>query len=186
MYLRPALNGIAVRIWMITGDCRAALRWNRTIRYYVVNYINIDTMKKVTPLSVVLVLVMTFSISASPAVAQTPTGMYAEVQSNHKRFIIQIVPDKTYEKVVAYVNFYGKDNKRIAQRAYSITDEKEKYMRKGVCATRVFKISVDGDVARVKIDHVNEGEILKDENGDNSGKKIALPVASAPLEPISK
>jgi hypothetical protein len=95
-----------------------------------------------------------------------------------------MVPDKTYEKVVAYVNFYSADNKRIAQKAYSITDEKDKYVRKGVCTTREFKFSMDGEVARVKIDHVNEGEILKGENGDNSGKKISLPIASAPLEAI--
>ncbi|MEJ1236645.1 hypothetical protein WBG78_00870 [Chryseolinea sp. T2] len=141
-------------------------------------------MKKVTILYVLLVLVM-ISMGAS-SVAQTTTGMYAQMQSGHKRFVFQMVPDKTYEKVVAYVSFYGKDNKRIAQKAYSITDEKEKYVRKGMCATRTFKLSFDGDVARVKIDHVNEGEILKDENGDNSGKKISLPIAKAPLEPIDK
>ncbi|MGC3944130.1 MAG: hypothetical protein QM762_06320 [Chryseolinea sp.] len=140
-------------------------------------------MKKVTPLSVLLVLVIV-SMGAS-TVAQVTTGMYAQVQSNHKRFVFQIVPDKTYEKVVAYVSFYGKDNKRIAQKAYSITDEKDKYVRKGVCTTREFKLSFDGDVTRVRIDHVNEGEVLKGD-GDNSGKKIALPTATAPLAPIDK
>jgi len=141
-------------------------------------------MKKVTPLSLLLGLVI--FLTGTSAAAQTPIGMYAQVQSNHKKFVFQMVPDKTYEKVVAYVSFYGKDNKRIAQKAYSITDENEKYVRKGVCATRTFKLSFDGDVTRVKIDHVNEGEILKDDKGDNSGKKISLPIATAPLEPIEK
>ena len=142
-------------------------------------------MKKVTLYSVLLILV-TLSMGAS-SFMQSTTGMYAELQpSSHKRFVFQMVPDKTYEKVVAYVNFYGADNKRIAQKAYPITDDKEKYVRKGVCATRVFKFSFDGDVARVKIDHVNEGEVLKDDKGDNSGRKIGLSIASAPLEPIDK
>lgn len=142
-------------------------------------------MKKVTALNVLVVLAMVTILTPSVAQQSTP-GMYAQVQSNHKRFVFQMLPDKTYEKVVAYVSFYGKDNKRIAQKAYSITDEKEKYVRKGVCTTRVFKMSVDGDVARVKIDHVNEGETLKDDKGDNSGKKIALPVSTAPLGPVDK
>lgn len=141
-------------------------------------------MKKVTILFVIIV-VSTFSIGLLQA--QTVTGMYASLQpSSNKRFVFQMVPDKTYEKVVAYVNFYGADNKRIAQKAYSITDSKEKYVRKGVCATRVFKFSLPGDVARVKIDHVNEGEELKGEEGDNSGKKISLPIAAKPLEPLDK
>jgi len=132
-----------------------------------------------------LVVLLAMTIGASPL---TPTpGIYAQLQpSSHKRFVFQMIPDKTYEKVVAYINFYSADNKRIAQKAYSITDEKEKYVRKGVCATRVFKFDFDGEVARVKIDHVNEGETLTGENGDNSGKKIGLPVATTPLEPIDK
>ena len=131
----------------------------------------------------VLVALVVMTMGASSF--KTTPGFYAQLQpSSHKRFVFQMVPDKTYEKVVAYVNFYSADNKRIAQKAYSITDEKDKYVRKGVCTTREFKFSMDGEVARVKIDHVNEGEILKGENGDNSGKKISLPITSEPLEAI--
>lgn len=138
-------------------------------------------MKKVTLYGVLLALV-TLSMGAS-SFMQSITGMYASLQpSSNKRFVFQMVPDKTYEKVVAYINFYGADNKRIAQKAYQITDDKEKYVRKGVCATRVFKFSFNGEVTRVKIDHVNEGEVLKGDDGDNSGKKIQLSIASAPLE----
>lgn len=140
-------------------------------------------MKKVT-LYTVLVVLVAMSMGAS-SFAPTP-GMYAQLQSNHKRFVFQMVPDKTYENVVAYINFYSTDNKRIAQKAYSITDEKEKYARKGICTTREFQFSFDAEVARVKIDHVNEGEILNGESGNNSGKKIALPMATAPLEPLGK
>lgn len=139
-------------------------------------------MKKVTLYSMLIVLAM-MSIGAS---SFTPTtGVFAQLDpSNNRKVVFQIVPDKTYEKVVVYLNFYSKDNKRVAQRAYSVTDEKDKYVRKGVCTTRVFKFSGGGDATRVKIDHVNEGEVLKGDEGDNSGKKIALPVVSAPLEPV--
>lgn len=132
-----------------------------------------------------LLAVFTLSMGAS-STSVTP-GMYAQLhKSGNKRFVFQIVPDKTYEKVVAYINFYSADNKRVAQKAFSITDEKDKYVRKGVCTTRVFKFSFSGDVTRVTIDHVNEGEVLKGENGDNTGKKISLPVVSAPLEAMEK
>ena len=142
-------------------------------------------MKKVTLFYVIMVsAVLALVITVD---AQTEIGMYAQLQpSSSKRFVFQMVPGKTYEKVVAYVNFYGADNKRVAQRAYAITDDKDKYVRKGVCTTRVFKFSVPGDVARVKIDHVNEGEILKGEEGDNAGKKIDLPIAKGPLESLDK
>lgn len=140
-------------------------------------------MKKVT-LYCVLVALASLSMGASSSTPENP-GVFAQLQpSNHKRLVFQMVPDKTYENVVVYLNFYGSDNKRVAQRAFSVTDDKEKYVRKGVCATRVFKFSFDSDVARVKIDHVNEHETLKGEEGDNSGKRINLPVSSAPLEPI--
>ena len=152
------------------------------MRYHVVYYINNLAMKKVTLYSVLIVLA---AVSIGASTFTPTTGVFAQLDpSNHKKVVIQMVPDKTYEKVVVYVNFYSKDNKRLAQKAYSVSDEKDKYVRKGVCTTRVFKYSVDGDVSRVKIDHVNEGEVLKNEDGDNSGKKIAIPVASAPLEPI--
>jgi hypothetical protein len=142
-------------------------------------------MKKVTLVYFIVVAATLMMVNSSDA--QTEIGMYAQLHaSSSKRFVFQMVPGKTYEKVVAYVNFYGADNKRIAQRAYSITDDKDKYVRKGVCTTRVFKFSLPGEVARVKIDHVNEGEILHGEEGDNAGKKIDLPVAKAPLEAIDK
>lgn len=142
-------------------------------------------MKKVSCYGFLLSLAVLLMAATSPA--PPGPGMYAQLQpSGHKRFVFQMVPDKTYEKVVAYINFYSADNKRIAQKAYSITDDKDKYVRKGVCTTRVFKFSFDGEVARVKIDHVNEGEVLKGESGDNLGKKINLPLASAPLEPVEK
>jgi len=138
-------------------------------------------MKKVTLLYIILAMTML------AARAQSVVGMYAQLQpSSNKRFVFQMVPAKTYEKVVVYVNFYGTDNKRIAQRAYSVTDEKDKYVRKGVCATRVFKFSLPGDVARVKIDHVNEGELLSGDEGNNAGKKIDLPIASVPLAELDK
>ena len=142
-------------------------------------------MKKVTLFYVIIVAATLTMVNTS--YAQTEIGMYAQLQpSSSKRFVFQMVPGKTYEKVVAYVNFYGSDNKRIAQKAYSITDEKDKYVRKGVCTTRVFKFSFPGEVTRVKIDHVNEGELLKGEEGDNAGKKIDLPIAKAPLESLDK
>jgi hypothetical protein len=142
-------------------------------------------MKKVTLFCVIIVAAIVTMVNTADA--QTEIGMYAQLQaSSSKRFVFQMVPGKTYEKVVAYVNFYGADNKRIAQKAYSVTDEKDKYVRKGVCTTRVFKFAVPGDVARVKIDHVNEGEILKGEEGDNAGKKINLPIAKVPLESLDK
>jgi hypothetical protein len=110
-------------------------------------------------------------------------GVYVQLHpGNNKKIVIQILPDKTYADVVAHVNFYSSDNKRVAQQAFSLSDEKDRYVRKGKCTTRVFKFSIDKAVARVTIDHVNEGA-GKDNSG---GTKLNLAVSQQPLEPIEK
>ena len=58
-------------------------------------------------------------------------GVYVQLHpSNNKKIVVQIMPDKTYADVVAYVNFYSADNKRVAQQAFDLSDGKEKYIRK--------------------------------------------------------
>ena len=99
-----------------------------------------------------------------------------------KKVAIQIVPDKTYENVVVHVNFYSKDNKRVGQEAYSLSD-KDKYVRKDIVTNRVFKFSFD-DVSRVAVDYVNEGEELKE--GGTKGKKLNLPISKAALGPLEE
>ena len=104
---------------------------------------------------------------------------------NDKKIVVQIVPDKTYSNVVAYINFYSADNKRVAQKAYSLSDEKEKYIRKDQVTQREFKFSFDKKVARVTIDHVNEGEVL-DESSGKKGVKINLPVLDHSLASVGE
>ena len=106
-------------------------------------------------------------------------GIHVALLKN-KKIAIQIVPDKTYENVVVHVNFYSKDNKRVGQEAYSLSD-KDKYVRKDQVTNRVFKFSFD-DVSRVTVDYVNEGEELKE--GGAKGKKLNIPVSKTPLAPI--
>ena len=106
-------------------------------------------------------------------------GVHVALLKN-KKIAIQIVPDKTYENVVVHVNFYSKDNKRVGQEAYSLSD-KDKYVRKDQVTNRIFKFSFD-DVARVTVDHVNEGEELKE--GGAKGKKLNIPVSKTALGPI--
>lgn len=140
-------------------------------------------MKKLSPLHCfILVLLLSFSFSFTPV----EHGIYVQLHpDNDKKIVVQIVPDKTYSNVVAYINFYSADNKRVAQKAYSLSDDKEKYIRKDQVTHREFKFSFDKKVARVTIDHVNEGEVL-DESSGKKGIKINLPVLDHSLASIGK
>jgi hypothetical protein len=140
-------------------------------------------MKKLSPLHCfILVLLLSFTFSFAPV----EHGIYVQLHpDNDKKIVVQIVPDKTYSNVVAYINFYSADNKRVAQKAYSLSDDKEKYIRKDQVTHREFKFSFDKKVARVTIDHVNEGEVL-DENSGKKGVKINLPVLDHSLASIGK
>jgi hypothetical protein len=135
-------------------------------------------MKKIKYLSLILVLAV-FTLTAFAPVEH---GVHVALLKN-KKIVIQIVPDKTYENVVAYINFYSKDNKRVAQKAYSLSDGNDKYVRKDVVTNRAFKFSFDEDVTRVTIDHVNEGEEL-DKEGGAKGKKLNLPISKTALGPV--
>ncbi len=140
-------------------------------------------MKKLSPLHCfILVLLLSFSVSFAPV----EHGIYVQLHpDNDKKIVVQVVPDKTYSNVVAYINFYSADNKRVAQKAYSLSDDKEKYIRKDQVTHREFKFSFDKKVTRVTIDHVNEGEEL-DENSGKKGVKINLPVLDHSLASIGK
>ncbi|HZB12003.1 MAG TPA: hypothetical protein VE467_03190 [Chryseolinea sp.] len=140
-------------------------------------------MKKLSPshwLILLLLPIVSFSFSI------VEQGIYVQLHpDNDKKFVVQIVPDKTYSNVVAYINFYSADNKRIAQKAYSLSDEKDKYIRKGQVTHREFKFSFDKKVTRVTVDHVNEGEVL-DDGSEKKGIKINLPVLNHSLASIGK
>ncbi len=135
-------------------------------------------MKHITLLTSSLLAVLLLT-SASRIVVDH--GVHVALLKN-KKIVIQIVPDKTYENVVAHINFYSKDNKRVGQQAYSLSDGGDKFVRKDVVTNRVFKFSFD-DVARVTIDHVNEGEELNKEGGAK-GKKLNLPISKTALGPV--
>lgn len=110
-------------------------------------------------------------------------GVYVQLHpDSDKKIIVQIVPDKTYANVVAYVNFYASNNKRVAQQAFSLSSGNDQYVRKDLCTNRVFKFSFDEKVSRVTIDHVNEGE---KESGPK-GTRINLPVSAKALGPLEK
>ena len=134
-------------------------------------------MKKIFSLSCLAVLLI-----LNTAFAPVEHGVHVALLKN-KKIVIQIVPDKTYENVVAYINFYSKDNKRVAQKAYSLAEGGDKYVRKDVVTNRTFKFSFDDDVTRVTIDHVNEGEEL-DKEGGAKGKKLNLPISKTALGPV--
>jgi hypothetical protein len=133
-------------------------------------------MKKIKLLSAVIVL----TALAFSAFAPIEHGIHVALLKN-KKLVIQIVPDKTYENVVVHVNFYSKDNKRVGQEAYSLSD-KDKYVRKDVVTNRVFKFSFD-NVDRVTVDYVNEGEELGKEGGAK-GKKLNIPISKTALGPV--
>ena len=138
-------------------------------------------MKKLTPLYLILAtLLILINSSFSPV----EHGMYAQLLGN-KKFVIQIVPDKTYSNVVVHVNFYSANNKRVGQKAYSFSDGKDKYIRKDVVNSKTFKFDFD-DVSRVKIDHVNENEILGEDGESKGGTKLNLPIVDHALEPVGK
>jgi hypothetical protein len=141
-------------------------------------------MKKLSPshwLIVILLPIVSFSFSV------IEQGIYVQLHpENDKKFVLQIVPDKTYSNVVAYINFYSADNKRIAQKAYSLSEDKDKYIRKGQVTHREFKFSFDKKVTRVTVDHVNEGEVLDNSSGGKKGVKINLPVLDHSLASIGK
>jgi hypothetical protein len=141
-------------------------------------------MKKLSMLTwLTAFLLLTFSSSFAPV----EHGVYVQLHpDNNKKIVIQIVPDKTYSNVVAYINFYSANNKRVAQKAYSLSDDKDKYIRKNQCTNRVFKFSFDETVTRVKIDHVNEGEVLDKESTSSKGTPINLPISEKALGPIEK
>ena len=128
-------------------------------------------------------MILTICLSFSPA----EHGVYVQLHpGSNKKIVIQILPDKTYADVVAYINFYSSDNKRVAQKPFSLSNEKDRYIRKGKCTTRVFKFSFDTTVARVTVDHVNEGHILEKEDDAGKGSKLNLPVSDHALGPIDK
>ena len=132
----------------------------------------------------IILFMMVFASTSSFAPAEH--GVYAGlVPGSNKKFVFQIVPDKTYEHVVAHINFYSADNKRVGQKAYSITDDKDKYVRKDVCTSKIFKFDFDKEVKRVAIDYVNTGEVL-DKDGAPKGTKIKLPVVTKALADIEK
>ena len=135
-----------------------------------------------------LIWLTAFSLlTISSSFAPVQDGVYVQLHpDNNKKIVIQIVPDKTYSNVVAYINFYSANNKRVAQKAYSLSDDKDKYIRKGQCTNRVFKFSFDETVTRVKIDHVNEGEVLGKESAGSKGTPINLPISDSALGPIEK
>jgi hypothetical protein len=136
-------------------------------------------MKKSKPLHWLPALVLLCIISSFAPVEH---GVYVQLHPNsNKKIVIQIVPDKTYANVVAYVNFYAANNKRVGQQAYSLSDDKDKYVRKDKCTTRIFKFSFDETVTRVKIDHVNEDEMPGKDDDGTKGKKISLPVSDHAL-----
>lgn len=141
-------------------------------------------MKKLTPLTWFTALAL---LSIAFSFAPLEHGVYVQLHpDNNKKIIVQIVPDKTYSNVVAYINFYAANNKRVAQKAYSLSDDKEKYIRKDQCTNRVFKFSFDETVTRVTIDHVNEGEVLGTETASGKKVKIKLPISENALAPIKK
>jgi hypothetical protein len=141
-------------------------------------------MKK-TRLVIWLIGFLVFGVNCS--LAPVEHGVYVQLHpGNSKKIVIQIVPDKTYANVVAYINFYAANNKRVAQKAYRLSDDKDKYVRKDKVTEKVFKFSFDEKVARVTIDHVNEDEVPDQPNRENKGKKINLPVSDNPLGPIGK
>jgi hypothetical protein len=118
-----------------------------------------NPMKKLNLLPWLMALSL---VTISSSFAPMEHGVYVQLHpDNNKKIVIQIVPDKTYSNVVAYINFYSANNKRVAQKAYSLSDDKEKYIRKDQCTNRVFKFSFDEAVTRVKIDHVNEGRSFR-------------------------
>jgi len=140
-------------------------------------------MKKLSPshwLILLLLPIVSFSFSI------VEQGIYVQLHpDNDKKFVLQIVPDKTYSNVVAYINFYSADNKRIAQKGYSLSNDKDKYIRKGQVTHREFKFSFDKKVTRVTVDHVNEDEVLDNSSG-KKGVKINLPVLDHSLASIGK
>jgi hypothetical protein len=140
-------------------------------------------MKKLTrPNVLIAFLLLSFSFAFSPP----EHGVYVQLHpGNNKKIVVQIVPDKTYSDVVAYINFYSADNKRVAQQLFSLSNEKDRYIPKGKCTTKTFKFSLDKPVTRVTIDHVNEKQILAKE-GNSQGSKLNLPVSASPLGPIEK
>lgn len=141
-------------------------------------------MKKLNPLTLLAALTL---LSISSSFAPLEHGVYVQLHpGSNKKIVLQIVPDKTYANVVAYVNFYAANNKRVAQEAYSLSDGKDKYIRKDQCTNRVFKFSFNETVTRVKIDHVREGEVPGQASGSTKGTKINLPISDGPLGPIEK
>lgn len=137
-------------------------------------------MKKITQSTLVFLMV-----AICLSFTNEEHGIYVQLHpGNNKKIIVQILPDKTYADVVAYINFYSSDNKRVGQQAFSLSDEKDKYIRKGKCTTRVFKFSFD-KVARVTIDHVNADDTVE-KNGKNSGSKLNLAVRKQPLEQVAE
>jgi len=115
---------------------------------------------------------------AGSSFAPVDHGVYAHLQSgSNKKVVIQIVPDKTYANVVAHINFYSASNKRVGQKAYRMTDDKDKHVKKDQCNSQVFKFSFDDAVTRVTVDYVNENEILKGDEVITKGKKINLLVS---------
>ena len=141
-------------------------------------------MKKLSLLTWLAALVL---LTIGSSFAPMEHGVYVQLHpDNNKKIIIQIVPDKTYSNVVAYINFYSANNKRVAQKAYSLSDDKEKYIRKDQCTNRVFKFSFDETVTRVKIDHVNEGEVLGKESNAGKGTKMNMPISERALGPVEK
>lgn len=138
-------------------------------------------MKRIKMLTPIAAIIIILNCSFAPL----QHGYYAQlIPGSSKKFVVQIVPDKTYTHVVAHVNFYSSDNKRVAQKAYAITDDKDKTLQKDKVTSKTFKFSFDKNVARVTIDHINEGETLdKDEKG-TGGKKLNLHASEKPLAPI--
>ena len=141
-------------------------------------------MKKVSH-SNGLIAILLLSICSS--FAPVEHGVFVQLYpDNNKKIVIQIVPDKTYENVVAYINFYASNNKRVAQKAYSLSDGNDKYVRKDKCTNRVFKFSFDEKVSRVTVDHISEGEVIGKDDSGTKGTKMSLAISDHALGPIEK
>jgi hypothetical protein len=136
--------------------------------------------------SLLIWLIAFLLVGVSSSFGPVEHGIYVQLHpDNNKKIVVQIIPDKTYANVVAYINFYAANNKRVAQKAYSLSDDKDKYIRKDKVTERVFKFSFDEKVTRVTIDHVNEDEVL-DQPNSMKGKKINLAISGHVLGPIGK
>src|SRR5688572_14282659 len=141
-------------------------------------------------------LVFILSVLYSPYLYSQSTSYVQLYPGDNDKFIFQILPDKNYTDVKAFINFYSSANQVIGKEIqYWITnDETRPNLKKGEIVSIIF-IHGMKNVKNVKLQYVREkmlygaADKFESPNGDTNeemeGTAVGVSISDTPIEDIS-